>query len=208
MVSLKKNQYEQEAWQQDQYICGVDEAGRGCFAGPVVAAAVILPIKNAPDFLQDSKKLSEKQRNNAFLWIQEHCYYGVGIIHHRIIDSINILNATRQAMKKAILVAQSHSKNIQINAILIDAVKVPMEDIEIPISLFSFNYGETYSSSIAAASIVAKVSRDRLMQEIHSSFPLYNFSSHKSYGTPGHRQEINEHGLSIVHRRTYKISEK
>lgn len=207
-MTLKKNQYELQAWGQNQYICGVDEAGRGCFAGPVVAAAVILPINMAPDFLRDSKKLTEKQRNDAFLWIQEHCYYGVGIIHHRIIDSINILNATRQAMKKAILVVQSYDENIEINAILIDAVKVPMEDIGISIPLFSFNYGESLSSSIAAASIVAKVSRDRLMQEINPSFPLYDFSSHKAYGTPGHRKEIGEHGLSIIHRETYKIVEK
>lgn len=207
-MTLKKNQYEQQAWEKNYVVCGVDEAGRGSFAGPVVAAAVILPIQNAPDFLQDSKKLTQKQREHAFLWISQHCFYGVGIINQRVIDTINIVNATKQAMKKAILSAKIQNKQREISAIVIDAVKLPVEDLGISIPLFSFNFGETYSSSIAAASIVAKVTRDRLMCEFTSSFSRYNFSAHKGYGTPGHQQEMKEFGLSIIHRKTYKIHEK
>lgn len=200
--SLKKNQFENSAWAQNTIICGIDEAGRGSFAGPVVAAAVILPHEQAPAFLKDSKIMTPKARESAFSWIKTECIYGVGIVNNRIIDQKNIVNATKYAMKRAILEAQSKTKQ-PISSLVVDAVRLDIEDIGLTIPLYAFNHGETYSSSIAAASIVAKVTRDRLMEEFHNVFPVYHFESHKGYGTELHRTAIQEHGLSIIHRKTY-----
>jgi len=199
---LKKNQFEKSAWLQNNTVCGIDEAGRGSFAGPVVAASVILPQKKAPTFLKDSKIMTEKARNEAFSWIMSNCIYGIGIVNHRIIDKDNIVQATKYAMKRAILESQSKT-NQKISAILIDAVRIDTGDIGLTIPVYAFPYGETYSSSIAAASIVAKVTRDRLMESYHHVFPLYQFENHKGYGTESHRSVIKDHGISIIHRKSY-----
>lgn len=199
---LKKNQFEKSAWLLNNTICGIDEAGRGSFAGPVVAAAVSLPHKKAPNFLKDSKIMSPSQRESAFSWIIAHCTFGIGIVNHRVIEEKNIVHATKYAMKRAILEVQSKHKN-NISAILVDAVRLDIKDIGLTIPLYAFAHGETYSSSIAAASIVAKVTRDRLMQSLHNVFPAYYFENHKGYGTKLHQAAIKEHGISIIHRKSY-----
>jgi ribonuclease HII len=203
---LKKNQFEQVAWNNNQFVCGIDEAGRGSFAGPVVAAAVILPKGEAPDFLQDSKKMTEKNRLEAFFWIQTHCRFGVGIVHHRYIDQHNIVKATIYAMKRALLQLQATSDK-DIASIIVDAVHLNTNDCHFSQPIYAFPFGEDVSSSIAAASIVAKVTRDSVMQFLCPLFPAYYLSQHKGYGTKNHRDQIITTGSSIIHRKTY-IKEK
>lgn len=200
--NLVKNQFEQSAWSLNNILCGIDEAGRGSFAGPVVAATVILPHGQAPEFLKDSKIMTKKARNDAFLWITDNCMYGVGIVNHRVIDTSNIVEATKYAMKRSILEAKSKSHK-ELSAILVDAVHLKIDDIGLTIPVHAFSYGETYSSSIAAASIVAKVIRDRLMESYHQIFPLYQFANHKGYGTKVHQSTIYEQGLSVIHRKSF-----
>jgi ribonuclease HII len=199
---LKKNQFEHLAWNTNQFVCGIDEAGRGSFAGPVVAAAVVLPKDIAPDFLQDSKKMTEKNRIKAFSWIQEHCHVGVGIVHHRYIDQHNIVKATIYAMKRALLQLHETSDK-QIASIIVDAVHLKTDDCHFSQPIYAFPFGESFSSSIAAASIVAKITRDSLMQFLCPLFPYYHLSQHKGYGTKQHRDQITKVGSSIIHRKTY-----
>jgi ribonuclease HII len=198
---LKKNQFEHAAWERNEQVCGIDEVGRGCFAGPVVAAAVVLTCKKTPSFLKDSKLITASAREEAFAWIQDNCVSGIGIVHHRYIDQHNIVNATKYAMKRAFLHVQQQEPNIA--ALVIDAVRISTDDISFSKPIYAFPFGESLSSSIAAASIVAKVTRDHLMETMSASLPLYQFESHKGYGTQGHRNCIKEHGMSIIHRRSY-----
>lgn len=176
-------------------VAGVDEAGRGPLAGPVVAAAVILnkPIKG----LNDSKLLSSSKREQLFSVIQsEALAVGVGIVSHKIIDRINIYQATRLAMKKAI-----QGLGVEPHYILIDGnLKLAIE-----ISQASLVEGDQKSFSIAAASIVAKVTRDRIMLRYHKKNPQYGFDRHKGYGTKLHFERLQEHGPCFIHRRTFSL---
>lgn len=201
--NFRKNYYEKTAWQDDLTVCGVDEVGRGCLAGPVVTAAVVLPVGKAHRFLKDSKTMTPEERKLAYDWITQHCDYAYGIINHRQIDAINIYQATLLAMKKALfqLLTTCHK---QPSAILVDAMPVklsgsPFETI--PVHYFPF--GESKSSSIAAASIIAKVKRDELMTELNTLVPGYNFAGHKGYSTPEHKKLVGVMGESIIHRATY-----
>lgn len=177
------------------YICGIDEVGRGPLAGPVVAAAVILPKDSYYQYLNDSKKVTEKRRNKLYDEITaEAVSYGIGLVSPDIIDDINILQATYVAMKKAI-----DALSIRPQMILVDAVHIP--DIGIP--QVGIVKGDAKSISIAAASIVAKVYRDRLMTEYDALYPEYKFAQNKGYGTKEHMQALHEIGMSPIHRESF-----
>lgn len=175
-------------------IAGVDEAGRGPWAGPVVAAAVILDESNIPSGLNDSKKLTEPKREALFGPINEACLVGVGIVDAAKIDKINILQATMLAMKMAI-------ENLpdQPDFVLIDGNRSP--DITQPNE--AIKKGDAKSLSIAAASIIAKVTRDRMMHKYEVEFPRYGFAQHKGYGTAKHSAALNQHGPCVIHRMSF-----
>lgn len=176
-------------------ICGIDEAGRGPLCGPVVAAAVILQDEYNILYINDSKKLSETKREEVYKEIDKYAVaYGVGIVSPERIDEINILQATYEAMRTAI-----HKLSVTPDILLNDAVTIPMVDIkQVPIIK-----GDAKSQSIAAASIVAKVTRDHLMEEYDKLYPEYGFAKHKGYGTAAHIKAIKEYGPCPIHRRTF-----
>ena len=189
-------QNEKELWALDyRAIAGIDEAGRGPLAGPVVAACVVMPMDMEIDGIYDSKKLSPKRREAMYDIIYDTALsIGVGWIDHEDIDEINILNATYSAMEMAIKAC-----DIKPDYLLIDAVKLP--NIHIPQR--SIVKGDNQSQSIAAASIVAKVTRDREMKKWHDIYPEYGFNRHKGYGTKQHIEAIKEHGLCPIHRKSF-----
>ncbi len=177
------------------YIAGIDEAGRGPLAGPVVAAAVILKKGVKLKYVDDSKKLSEKQRQLALREIKENALaIGIGICSVEEIDRINIYRAAKQAMISAV-----SQLKIRPEYLLIDAMPI---ELEIPSQ--SIIKGDQKSISIAAASIVAKTTRDSYMIEIDKVFPEYNFKQHKGYGTKEHLEMIKKHGFTKIHRKTYE----
>ena len=176
-------------------VCGVDEAGRGPLAGPVCAAAVILPQNTVIDGVNDSKKLSERKREQLFDVITEKALaYCVAWASVEEIEEINILNAAMLAMKRAV-----EGLSIKADFALIDGNKTP--DLDIP--AYSIVKGDARSMSIAAASILAKVSRDRLMYEYDTKYPQYNFAKHKGYGTTLHREMILKYGPCEIHRPSF-----
>ena len=178
-----------------RFIAGVDEAGRGPLAGPVVAGIVIMPNGHFKG-IDDSKKLSEKKREEQFEIIKEKAIsYSIGVVDNKEIDRINILNATKKAMK----IALSKLRNMP-DCILSDAVKFDTDNIP----LVSIVKGDKYSLNIAAASILAKVHRDRLMTEYSYKYPEYNFKKHKGYPTKEHITLLKQFGISPIHRRSYK----
>ena len=175
-------------------ICGIDEAGRGPLAGPVVAGAVILPTDCEILYLNDSKKLTEKRREALFLEIKEKAVaWNVGIVDAAEIDQINILQATYEAMRKAIT-----GLEVTPDLLLNDAVEIP--DVQIP--QVKIIKGDAKSVSIAAASILAKVTRDHLMIEYDQKYPDYGFARHKGYGTGVHIEAIRDYGPCPLHRKT------
>ena len=187
-----ENEYREKGF---DIICGVDEAGRGPLAGPVYAAAVILPSDCVIEGLNDSKKLTEKKREALFDEIKEKALaYGIASADEKEIDEINILNATFLAMKRAIA-----SLSVRPDLALIDGNQKPHTDIE-EVTVIK---GDAKSMSIAAASVLAKVSRDRFMLEMAEKYPQYEFARHKGYGTKLHYEKIREFGISPVHRKTF-----
>ncbi|MFH0898203.1 MAG: ribonuclease HII [bacterium] len=203
------NFFEKLAWEKNFYVCGLDEAGRGALAGPVVAAAVILPIKTKQNFLKDSKIMSKQERDRAYQWITQHCHYAAAISCYKTIDAINIYQATLQAMKKAFIhVVASANLNLQnLQYVLTNAMPMQMPSFcrHDHLQLHYFNYGESVSSSIAAASIVAKVTRDRIMNAMAHAFPAFAFDIHKGYGTQPHTDILAQKTPSIIHRKTFLI---
>jgi len=182
-------------------IAGVDEAGRGPLAGPVVSAAVILPRDFSCKGINDSKKLSEKKRNALFPLIKEQAIcVAIGISSHNEIDEINILKASLLSMKRAIENLSSPPDFLLPDFLLIDGKFT----IDIDIDQSAIIKGDSKSISIAAASIIAKVTRDAIMKELHGKYPQYNFIQHKGYPTRAHREAILKHGPCPVHRRTFK----
>lgn len=180
------------------YICGIDEAGRGPFAGPVVAGAVILDFDN-PDkeilYLNDSKKLSEKKREELYdLIIENAISVGIGIVESSVIDEINILQATYEAMRQAISQLDPRPDFVLADAVTIPGISIPQEGIV---------KGDAKSISIAAGSIIAKVTRDRIMYEYDEKYPEYGFASHKGYGTKAHIEAIKQYGMLEIHRRSF-----
>ncbi len=176
-------------------VCGVDEAGRGPLAGPVFAAAVILPENCEIEGLNDSKKLSEKKRESLFDVIKEKAIsWSVASVDEKTIDEINILQATYLAMKKAV-----EGLDVPADYALIDGNRMP----PLAIKGETVVKGDAKSMSIAAASILAKVSRDRFMLELDKEYPQYQFAKHKGYGTKLHYEMLTEHGISPCHRMSF-----
>ena len=176
-------------------VCGVDEAGRGPLAGPVVAAAVILTPARIPEGLNDSKALSPKQRELLLNMIEKNAQIGIGIAEPEEIDRINILGASLIAMRRAVLALP-----ILPNMALIDGNKLPL----LPCQAKAIVKGDSRSLSIAAASIVAKVTRDRLMIDADKRYPGYGFAAHKGYPTKAHIEAVNNIGASPIHRQSFK----
>ena len=201
---FNKNYFEHQAWQAHELICGLDEVGRGCLAGPIVTAAVILPEGKTSKLLKDSKLMTPEEREKAFAWIDKHCWYNIGIVHHRAVDHNNVWHATLIAMKKALVHLLSQAP-IKPSKIITDAMPLNLFDTAyntIPVHYFPF--GEKRSSTIAAASIVAKVKRDAMMRRLDPIFPGYALGTHKGYGTPAHKKVIREsHEQLIIHRESF-----
>lgn len=183
---LKKDGY--------HFIAGVDEVGRGPLAGPVVAAAVILPQDMPALQINDSKKLSLKMRNELYEVIMEKAVVGIGVVDNTIIDQMNIYQATRKAMKEAVLALDPTP-----DALLIDAMQIAMD-----VKQISLIKGDAQSYSIAAASIVAKVYRDRLMKKYAEEFPNYQFENNAGYGTKAHLEGLENYGITPIHRRSFE----
>ena len=178
-----------------EFICGIDEAGRGPLCGPVVAAAVILKKDDHIEGVNDSKKLSEKKRESLFETIKERAVaWSVGIVDEETIDNINILEATRLAMKKAVEGLKQKPEYALVDA----EKKVP---IDVPYS--PIIKGDALSESIAAASIIAKVTRDHMIIELDKEYPEYGFAKNKGYGTKEHTEAIKKYGLSKAHRKSF-----
>jgi len=202
-VKILKDSFEKNLWEQGKLVVGIDEVGRGCLAGPLVTAAAILPIGRTSPLLRDSKLMSPEERLKAYSWIIAHCRYQIGIVHHRIIDQHNIYQATMLAMKKA-LVNLLTQINETPGAILVDAMPLKLSDTGFnSIPVYHFPKGEQKSSSIAAASIVAKVTRDALMEKYETLFPGYGLKQHKGYATKIHQGHIHELRHSIIHRESF-----
>ena len=201
-LAIQKEQermYELFAYEREygayQAICGIDEVGRGPLAGPVVASAVILPKDCDILYINDSKKLSEKKREMLYDEIMEKAVaVGIGIVGPERIDEINILQATYEAMREAI-----SKLDVKPDLLLNDAVKIPGVDIP-QVSIIK---GDAKSASIGAASIIAKVTRDRMMVEYDSIFPEYGFAANKGYGTAIHIEALKELGPTPIHRRSF-----
>ena len=202
LLALEKEKeriYQMSSYEREyadcEYICGIDEAGRGPLAGPVVAAAVILPKDCDILYLNDSKKLTAKKRDELFDIIKEKAVaYGVGFATPERIDEINILQATYEAMREAV-----NKLEIVPDILLNDAVTIPgLSMRQVPIIK-----GDAKSVSIAAASILAKVTRDRLMMEYDSLMPQYGFASNKGYGSAMHIQALEEYGATPIHRKSF-----
>ena len=177
-------------------ICGIDEAGRGPLAGPVVVAGVIMPKDSMIEGINDSKKVSEKKREKLYdLILEEAISYSVAIIGQDVIDEINILNATKEGVTKVV-----ESLDVKPDLIVVDALEhintkgIPYESII---------KGDAKCYNIAAASIIAKVTRDRIMRQWDEIYPQYEFKSHKGYGTAKHIAAIKEYGLCPIHRRSF-----
>ncbi len=190
--------FERRYWERNiLYLAGVDEAGRGPLAGPVVAAAVIFKPGVCIPFVNDSKKLSENSREDLYDIIRrEAVAVGVGIVSHEVIDRINILQASMLAMHKAIAQLSVQPEQLLVDGNFFRHENIPVENIV---------KGDALSHSIAAASIIAKVTRDALMKEYDLEFPHYGFAKHKGYGTREHVAAIHRYGLSEIHRKTFHV---
>lgn len=188
--------YENELYEKGiKNIGGVDEVGRGPLIGPVVSACCVLPKDFELKGLTDSKKLSEKKRDEYYSYLIEHSIYGIGIVSPEEIDEINIYAASKKAMTIAI---NEVRKQIDLNHVLVDAM--PLE-LDIPST--SIIKGDSKSISIAAASVIAKVTRDKMMYELDQKYPEYGFGKHKGYPTKAHLEAINKYGLIEGYRKTY-----
>lgn len=195
MNDIDLYKYEKELWNNGiNYIGGVDEVGRGPLIGPVVTACVILPKDFALEGLTDSKKLTEKKREKYYDYIMDHALsIGIGQTSPEVIDKVNIYEATKLAMKEAI-----NNCSIKPEHVLIDAMK-----LELDMPSTSIIKGDAKSITIAAASVIAKVTRDRMLIELDKKYPMYGFKNHKGYPTKAHVEAINKYGLINGYRKTY-----
>jgi ribonuclease HII len=200
----KRLQFEQELWQTGLlHVAGVDEAGRGPLAGPVVAAAVVFPHRWAISGLDerlrdlnDSKQLTERQREDFFTLLTTHAdiRFAIARVDAEIIDRINILQATHRAMNEALAGLSPAPQHALVDGLRVKSMRVPQTPLV---------KGDARSYSIAAASVLAKVTRDRLMHEYDREFPAYGFAEHKGYGTPAHLTAIATHGPCAIHRKSF-----
>ena len=188
--------FESAAWRRGiSRLAGVDEAGRGPLAGPVVAAAVVLAPGARIAGVDDSKRLLPEERQRLFDLIQERALgVGVGIVDHLTIDRINILQATRLAMGQALGALGMEPELVLTDFVTVPGLRCPQRNLV---------EGDRRSASVAAASIIAKVTRDRIMEEADREYPMYGFGRHKGYGTPEHRIALEQHGPCALHRRTF-----
>ena len=194
MIDLYK--YENELYSEGiKYIGGVDEVGRGPLIGPVVACCCVLPIGFKLEGLTDSKKLTEKKRDEYYDYLIQNTIYGLGIIDAEKIDEVNIYEATKLAMYEAI---SNVRKQIDLEYVLIDAMPL---DLDIPTN--SIIKGDAKSISIAAASVIAKVTRDRMMIELDKKYPMYGYAKHKGYPTKAHIEAMHKYGLIEGYRKSY-----
>ncbi len=178
-----------------RFIAGLDEAGRGPLAGPVVAAAVILPEGPVIEGLIDSKQVPEPERERLFDVIQQHAVsFGIGVVDERTIDEVNILQASLLAMEQALAAMKQPPDYLLLDAVSLPRVKLPQKPLI---------KGDCRSASIAAASILAKVTRDRLMLDLHAKFPQYNFHKHKGYCTKEHLALLRQYGPCDAHRKSF-----
>lgn len=193
----KLKEYEEELYKKGlKYIAGIDEAGRGPLAGPVIVGAVIMKPDSMIEGVNDSKKISEKKREILYeKIIKEAIAWGVGIVNQQEIDEINILNATKKALTMAI-----QNLSIKPDQIIVDALE-NINTLKIPYT--SVIKGDAKIYSVSVASIIAKVTRDRIMREYDTVYPQYGFAGHKGYGTAKHIQAIKEYGPCPLHRRTF-----
>lgn len=223
---MERSELEREASAQGILCCGVDEAGRGPLAGPVVAAAVLLPADFCPDGLNDSKKMTERARERLYEEILASCAVGVGTANEREIDAHNILQATFLAMRRAVyaLCAGTTVSAADMEEVLPDSFcpsvsgfhpGVPALALvdgnrdpglfcgDVPLRATTVVHGDALCMNIAAASVVAKVTRDRFMTRLDSQYPQYGFAVHKGYPTKAHYEAVERHGVSPVHRRSF-----
>jgi len=197
---FNKNHFEHAAWAENKLICGIDEVGRGCLAGPVVVSAVILHPGKKHQLLKDSKIMTQEEREKAYSWIIKNSWHVTASLHHRAIDTHNIYQATLRAIRRAFMQLMTHGCP-QPSKIVIDAMPLKLENTAFSdINVFYFPFGEKKSTSIAAASIVAKVTRDRLMMHFDAAIPGYFLAAHKGYATPKHRILLQNLGHSVIHR--------
>lgn len=181
-------------WQSGRVVGGMDEVGRGPLAGPVVAACVVLPKEPLIEGVNDSKKLTEKKREKLYERIIATGSYGIGVVDWSVIDEINILQATKLAFKVAY-----ENMTSKAEALIVDAIK----GLDIPAEQLPLIHGDAVSYLVAAASIVAKVTRDRMMAEFDGKYPEYGFARNKGYGTAEHIEAIRKYGPCPIHRRSF-----
>ncbi|MCL4380590.1 ribonuclease HII [Candidatus Dependentiae bacterium] len=197
---IRNLEFELGAWQIGHLVCGIDEVGRGPLAGPVVAAAVVLFPDSYARCVKDSKLLDALQLEKAAKWVREHSWYGVGVADQAMIDRHNIHGATCRAMRRAVSQLMTTCPRGP-ELVLIDAVKLRVDDcIGGEPTVQSFIKAESRSISVAAASIIAKVTRDALMQLHEIAVPGYGFAAHKAYATAEHKRLLLARGHSIIHR--------
>ncbi len=197
MKNIAKNNIEKQNAANNKILCGIDEVGRGCLAGPVITAAVVLKTPKKNSLIKDSKLLQENQLEKAYTWLLKNSIFSVSIVDHRAIDRHNIYKATQLSMCRAYYQLCALMP-FPPTVVLVDAVKLPLR-----CEVISIIKGERESISIAAASIVAKVTRDRLMKRLSERFPMYRLDCHKGYATKIHYNALLAYGSSPIHRLSF-----
>lgn len=204
--SIRKNFFENLVWKEGALICGIDEVGRGCFAGPVVAGAVILYPHKKSILIKDSKLLTQQGLLEAYDWIIQNSWHSFALVSPRDIDRYNIYHATLRAMKRAFmqLMLSLDQESRLLSHVVIDAMPLDLASTDFNhVEVSCFPFGENSSISIAAASVFAKVTRDRLMQGLNSVFSGYGFEKHKGYGTKAHQAALIKKGRCLIHRMSF-----
>lgn len=202
-INFRLYEYEQKFWNENLLLCGIDEVGRGCLAGPIVTSAAILHPNSYHPNLIDSKLLDPETMQDVYRWLMKNCNYNIAINSARIVDNKNIYKATQATMKSALLHLLATTPT-QPSLILVDAMPLLLNNTPYhTIPTESLIKGELRSASIAAASIIAKVTRDTIMQRIDLSFPRYNLKQHKGYATPEHQSLLKQHQPALIHRKTF-----
>ncbi|MBP6892101.1 ribonuclease HII [Candidatus Babeliales bacterium] len=203
MIIQNLYQFEHDYWSKKLFICGIDEVGRGCLAGPVVTSAAILHANSFHPLLIDSKKLSSQNLLKVYDWLQINCTYSIAIADNNLIDQYNIYKTTQMIMKQAALNLLTKTK-INPSLILIDAMPLTLQSTPFDqITIKSFTQGESKSASIAAASIIAKVTRDKIVTRMAQNFANYGLQNHKGYGTILHKKNLIKFKPSIIHRESF-----
>lgn len=207
-LSFRPQSFEKEAWNTNMLVCGIDEVGRGCLAGPLVVSAAVLFKNKKHPLLKDSKVLAPEQRLIAFEWLKKNSYSATIFVSSQTIDRCNIYQATLYGMSRAFhkLLVQYPFLHDQLRYILVDAMplSIPQSLHREHVTVHNFPFGEQISNSIAAASIIAKVTRDQFMEStIAPLFPAFQLHQHKGYGTADHQEHLQNHGPTIIHRATF-----